>query len=94
MKNFIWLPFNPLWLFYPIIQLVSEPVRSLSVRNMLCDPNATWRNVHKACDFQLRGFWLLEKPNSQLSFDPSSCHLRDHIRGIHDSGYARQRDTR
>jgi hypothetical protein len=35
----------PLWSPYLVVQLVSEPVRSLVVLNRLCDPNATWRKV-------------------------------------------------
>jgi hypothetical protein len=40
----------------------------------------------KAYGFQWQGFWLLEKPNSQLSFEPGSCYLGDRLGGIHDPG--------
>jgi hypothetical protein len=46
----------------------------------------------KAYGLQWRGFRLLEKLNSQLSFEPRSCHLEDRTGGIHDPGDTRQRD--
>jgi hypothetical protein len=44
--------------------------------------------------FNDREFWLLEKPNSQLSFEPGSCYLRDRPGGVRDPGDAQQYDTR
>jgi hypothetical protein len=43
--NFNWLPFTPLWLPYPGLQLVSKPVLLLVGFNRLCDLKATWRKV-------------------------------------------------
>jgi hypothetical protein len=55
-KNFIWLPFTPLPppLVAPLVlQLVSEPVRSLIVLNRLCDLNVTWRKVPSSMWFSM-----------------------------------------
>jgi hypothetical protein len=38
----------------------------------------------QAYDFQYRGFWLLEKSDSQLPLESSSCHLRDCSRSLRD----------
>jgi hypothetical protein len=49
---------------------------------------------HKACDFQWRGFLLLEKLNSQLSSEAGSYYLGDHAAGVCDPDDAQQRDPR
>jgi hypothetical protein len=36
----------------------------------------------------------MEKPNSQLSLEPGSCHLGDHAGGVCDPDDARQREPR
>jgi hypothetical protein len=46
----------------------------------------------QACGLQWRGFWLLEKPNSQLSSEPGLRHLGDRPGGIRDPRYTRPRD--
>jgi hypothetical protein len=43
---------------------------------------------HKACGFQWRGFWLLKKLDSQLSFESGSCYLGDSARSVRDPGDA------
>jgi hypothetical protein len=63
-RNFIRLPFTP-----SVLQLVSEPVRSIVVLNRLCDRRRHGERCRKACGFQWRGFRLLKKPDSQLSFE-------------------------
>jgi hypothetical protein len=49
---------------------------------------------YEACRFQWRGFWLLEEPNSQLSFEPGLRYLGDHPGGVRDPRYTRPRDPR
>jgi hypothetical protein len=49
---------------------------------------------HNACGVQWQGFWLLEKPDSQLRLELESCHLGDRAGGVRDPGDARQRDPR
>jgi hypothetical protein len=36
----------------------------------------------------------LKKLNSQLYFEPESCHFGDFTEGVHDPGGTRQRDPR
>jgi hypothetical protein len=48
----------------------------------------------QACDVQWRGFWLLEKSDSQLSLELGSCHLGERVGGVRDPGDARQHDSR
>jgi hypothetical protein len=35
----------PFWSLSSVIQLVSEPIRSLVVLSRVCDPKVTWRKV-------------------------------------------------
>jgi hypothetical protein len=94
-RNFIRLPFTPPHCNHPsVLQLVSEPVRSLVVLNRLCDRRRHGERCRKACGFQWRGFRLLKKPDSQLSFELGSCYLGDSARSIRGPSDAQQHDPR
>jgi hypothetical protein len=43
------------------IQLVSEPLRSLVVLNMLCDPKATWRKALSSLRFSMVKISIIER---------------------------------
>jgi hypothetical protein len=84
----------PLWLSSPVLQLVSEPVWSPVDFNMLCDPEATWRNVLLSLWSSMARISVTGKSNLQLSSETRSRHLGDRTRGVCDPGYTRPRDPR
>jgi hypothetical protein len=48
----------------------------------------------KLMGFNARGFWLLEKPNLQLSFESVTSHLGDHTGSVRDPSDAQHHDLR